>query len=89
MTNEEAMHAIDDIMVQIPEESSAAEALFKAKEELSQKTKYPFVQCKNCRYWFQKIAVKEIYDAHFDIHDYYTQCPHCGYEQEWNDCYWR
>ena len=89
MTNEEAMHAIDNIMAQIPEGSPAAEALFKAKIELSQKIKYPFIQCKIYGYWFQKIAVKENYDAHFDIHDYYIQCHHCGYEQEWNDCYWR
>lgn len=89
MTNEEAIRAIDDIIIGLPENSIATEALFKAKVALSQKTSHPFIKCHKCGYWFQKIPMSEYYDKEFNIHEYYTCCPRCNTEYEWNDCYWR
>lgn len=86
---EEAIRIIDEIMVKLPEDSKEAEALFMAKAELSQKTKYPFIKCKNCGYGFQRIPMSEYYDKEFGIHEYYTYCPNCNQEYEWNNCYWR
>ena len=89
MTNEEAICAIDDIMIQLPEDSRAAEALFKTKVELSKNTKNPYFQCNKCGYWFMRKIEKEEYDKEFDITDYYCHCPSCGKEYQWNNCYWR
>lgn len=89
MTNEEAIRQIDNIMIQLPEDSAAAEALFKAKIELSQQTKYPYVQCPKCGYWFVKMLTTEHYDEEFNIHEYFFECPRCSHQYEENDCYWR